>query len=157
MSNEQKLRDASKAGNVAAVRELLGKGTKVNAANENGFTALHMAAEWGKADYAAYGVSAEVATVLVEAGANKEARTNWGGGTPLHVAAMNGKAEVVTVLLQAGANKEAKDNNGGTPLEYAQMKGHSAVVDLLDPQGRRRRIFLLVLIPTALVLYYTLM
>ena len=34
MSNEQKLRDASKAGNVAAVRELLGKGTKVNAANE---------------------------------------------------------------------------------------------------------------------------
>jgi hypothetical protein len=49
----------------------------------------------------------EVLTVLVELGADKEAKTA-NGVTPLHMAAINGHVEALTVLAQQGADIAAR-------------------------------------------------
>ena len=56
-----------------------------------------------------------VVRLLLEAGADKEAKNN-GGWTPLIIAAMNGHEAIVRLLLEAGADKEAKNKDGWTPL-----------------------------------------
>ena len=67
----------------------------------------------------------EMVTVLVNAGADLEARTE-SGFTPLHVAAGISKTPaVVTALVNAGADLEARDESGLTPLHVAS--GGSAV------------------------------
>ena len=73
--------------------------------------------------------------LLLEAGANKDAKDNY-GNTPLFVAAMNGHEAVVRLLLEAGADKEAKSkggffNNGKTALDLAREKGHTSIVAVL--------------------------
>ena len=73
-------------GDREAVRALLQRGGDVNAAQGDGMTALHWAAM--KSD-------AELAQMLVYAGANVKATTRLGGYTPLVLAARNGNAAVV--------------------------------------------------------------
>ena len=90
-------------------------------------TPLHLAA-WANSNPA-------VVTVLLEAGASLEARTE-GGWTPLHRAALNANPTVVTVLLEAGASLEARTENGSTPLHKAAVNGNPAVViTLLDAEA----------------------
>ena len=64
----------------------------------------------------------EVVKVLLDAGADLEARTDF-GETPLHVAVrlavIRGTPEVVKMLLDAGANLEARSELGFTPLHLA--------------------------------------
>src|SRR5262245_61345967 len=66
--------DAAMRGDVAAVRALIKSGAEVNAAQGDGMTALHWAADLG---------DPELARVLVAAGANLNARTRVGQHTPL--------------------------------------------------------------------------
>ncbi|PNH07611.1 Ankyrin-3 [Tetrabaena socialis] len=70
---------------------------------------------------------AEVAEVLLVAGASVAAKTN-NGTTPLHAA---GDKRVVEVLLGAGASVAAKDFDGKHPLHVASEKGLKPVVELL--------------------------
>ena len=59
----------------------------------------------------------------LDAGADLEARDEW-GVTPLMSAARNDyNREVVQVLLDAGADLEARDEDGQTPLLYATWWG----------------------------------
>ena len=60
----------------------------------------------------------EMAQVLVENGANVNAR-NSQGSTPLHPACSRGNKKVVKYLLSKGADANAKDENGTTPLYLA--------------------------------------
>ncbi len=87
--------DAAMSGELAAVKTLLQQGRDVNAAQGDGMTALH---------WAAMKNDAELAQMLVYAGANVKATTRLGGNTPLVIAARNGNAPVVEVLLKAGAD-----------------------------------------------------
>ena len=73
--------------------------------------------------------------VLLEAGANLEART--GGLTPLHMAASRGGTEAVRVLLEAGANLEARTDNGQTPLYSAVLGGPAEAVTALLEAGAK--------------------
>jgi ankyrin repeat protein len=77
---------------------LLQGGAKVDAALQNGFTALMIAAGKGHA---------EVAQVLLQGGAKVDA-VDKDGGTALMYAAQNGHKEVVKILKQAGANKNKR-------------------------------------------------
>lgn len=52
-------------------------------------------------------------------------------GTALHLASQAGSEAVVELLLQAGADPTVLDDQGQTPRQVAQRKGHEDVADLL--------------------------
>ena len=83
-------------------------------ANDGGYTVLHHATANG---------DASIIALLVEAGADLEARNDRWGFTPLHTAIGNRNVAAVTALLDAGADIEA-DAGGiwGTPLSRAAMQ-----------------------------------
>jgi ankyrin repeat protein len=124
---ESPVADAAMRGDAEAVRALLRSGADVNAAQGDGMTALHWAAERG---------DVEMAEVVLAAGANPSALTRLGDYTPLHAAAKSGSVGVARALLNAGAEAEARTSTGGaTPLHLASGAGHVEVVEALLEQG----------------------
>lgn len=69
-------------------------------------------------DAARMGSGAEVAQIIQENPAMRDARTGL-GSTPLHLAATNPDVTAVKALLAAGANVNAKDAEDNTPLHMA--------------------------------------
>jgi uncharacterized protein len=122
---------------------------QATAFSADGFTALHFAAFFGKAESArillaagaavnepsrnslgvqplhsaAAGRHQEVCRVLVAAGADVNA-TQQGGYTPLHEAAQHGDDELVELFVSAGADLDARLDDGQTPAETADANGH---------------------------------
>jgi ankyrin repeat protein len=116
--------DAAMQGNREAVRSLLKQAADVNGAQGDGMTALHWAAVKDDAD---------LAQLLLYAGANVRATTRIGAHTPLILAAKNGSASVMAPLLKAGADANAATSNSATPLMLAAASGNvDAVAILLD-------------------------
>ncbi|MDD9818884.1 MAG: ankyrin repeat domain-containing protein [Gammaproteobacteria bacterium] len=112
------------------VRALLDGGADLQAVDElQGATPLHHAAFHSPAP--------EVVALLLERGADIEARAAY-GSTPLHFAAgFNKEPGVTALLLERGANIEARgDDSGATPLYLAAGLNESpAVVALLLERG----------------------
>src|SRR5262245_5872843 len=103
--------DTAMRGDRDAVRTLLKQGADVSAAQGDGMTALHWAADRG---------DAALAEMLVYAGANVGAVTRIGQYTPLHLASKTGSTAVVQTLLKAGADPSARATTTGvTPLHLA--------------------------------------
>jgi ankyrin repeat protein len=124
---EAPVADAAMRGEVEAVRSLLRTGADVNAAQGDGMTALHWAAESGHA---------ELAEMLLYAGANVGAVTRLGDYTPLHLAARNGRAEVARLLVASGADVRAGTSTGGVqPLHFAARAGDVGTVAVLLEAG----------------------
>jgi ankyrin repeat protein len=124
---ESPVADAAMRGDVDQVRQLLRSGADVNAAQGDGMTALHWAAE--RRD-------APMAEVLLAAGANPAATTRLGEYTPLHIAAKSGADGAARALLDAGANPEARTSTGGAaPLHFAAGAGDARVVEALVSRG----------------------
>jgi ankyrin repeat protein len=120
-----------------------------SAHSPDGFTALHFAAFFGKAEVArilleagagvtvaadnemrvqplhsaAAGRHLEVCRLLLAAGADVNAR-QAGGFTPLHAAAQNGDPELVELFLSARADPNALTDAGDTPAATAEASGH---------------------------------
>lgn len=125
--SESPVADAAMRGDVAVVRALLQSGSDVNAAQGDGMTALHWAAETG---------DDELARMVVHAGANLEAVTRLGDYTPLHLAARGGRAVVVKTLLDGGADASAQTSTGAvTPLHFGAASGSLDVVNALLARG----------------------
>jgi ankyrin repeat protein len=120
--------DAAMKGDLQALRALLKQGADVNAVQGDGVTALHWAATRG---------DAEMARVLILAGANLRAATRFGGYTPLHVAAERGHAGVVQALVQAGADANATTPRGTTALMLAAAAGDTATLTALLDAGAK--------------------
>jgi len=118
--------DAAMQGDRAAVRTLLQQGRDVNAAQGDGMTALH---------WAAMKNDAELARMLVYAGANLKATTRLGANTALIIAARNGNAGVIDVLLQAGADAKTPTTTGTTALMLAAASGSVEGVKALLAAG----------------------
>jgi len=108
------------------VRSLLKQGADVNAAQGDGMTALHWAAMNGDAD---------LAGILLYAGANTRATSRLGGYTPLHLAALGGHADVIGTLAAGGADVNARTSTGATPLMLAARSGRVDAVDALIGRG----------------------
>ena len=122
---EAPVADAAMRGDVEEVEALLRSGADVNAAQGDGMTALHWAAELGLAD---------LAETLIAAGAFVDAVTRLGDFTALHVAARAGHGSVVRALVGAGADVTARTSTGGvTPLHYAAAAGSTDAVRALVP------------------------
>ena len=119
--------DAAMRGDIETVRALLRDGADVNAPQGDGMTALHWAARRG---------SAELAEMLVHAGANVDAVTRVGQYSGLHLAAQSGSAPVVEILLDAGSDPHAASATGGaTPLHFAAGAGSAAAIEALLNHG----------------------
>jgi uncharacterized protein len=117
---------AAEAKDAAAVKKLLKDGADVNASQGDGMTALHWAALNG---------DAELASMLLYAGANVGAKTRLGGYTPLHLAAQIGNAAVIAPLVAAGAQVGALTATGATALMQAAHSGSADSVRILLENG----------------------
>jgi ankyrin repeat protein len=89
-------------------------------------TPLHIAAAKGHT---------EIASLLVEVGANSRLKNSF-GDTPLHNACKMGHSEIASILVKHFANGVNLGNNkGNTPLHLASKKGHDSIVSLLAEVG----------------------
>uniref|UniRef100_A0A3Q3AB35 Ankyrin repeat and SOCS box containing 16 n=1 Tax=Kryptolebias marmoratus TaxID=37003 RepID=A0A3Q3AB35_KRYMA len=136
------LRLAASGGHAACVEELLSRGAEVNA-DPGGDTALHDACVGGHAvcvqlllshsadpellaadgsaplHLCSSAQSLSCAELLVEGGADVNARSRESRLTPLHVAARRGLEEHVELFLLHGADVLATNQEGETPLNAA--------------------------------------
>ncbi len=118
--------DAAQQDDREAVKALLKQAADVNAAQGDGMTALH---------WAAMKNDAELAQMLLYAGANVRATTRIGAYTPLILAAKNGNAAVMEPLIAGGSDINAETSNGTTVLMLAAASGNTDAVKLLLDKG----------------------
>jgi ankyrin repeat protein len=111
---ESPVADAAMRGETDRVRALLRNGADASAAQGDGMTALHWAADQGAED---------MTSVLIYAGANLEATTRLGAFTPLLIASRAGNAGVVGILMEAGADASRRTTTGETALHLAAASG----------------------------------
>ena len=144
--------EAAALGYADRLAEELETGGQAQAVSADGFTALHLAAYFGKAEAArrlldagaevdavshnemrvhplhsaAAGRHHEVCRVLLTAGADVDAvqRDSY---TPLHAAAQHGDSELVELFLSAGADPAPRIADGSTPADLADAAGHPDV------------------------------
>jgi ankyrin repeat protein len=113
---------AARWGDRVLVREALGRGAEVNAANGGGRTPLYAACLHMPRD------DAELVRLLLNAGANPDIHVKPADETPLIVAARRGFPSTVDALLAARASVDLKDWAGRTALIVAAREGHAAAV-----------------------------
>ncbi len=105
---DEQLIDAIKRGDMALARNLISQGASVNAVDENGKTALMLAAEKGDAD---------AIRTLIASGADLNAQ-NAAGETALMAAITVGSMASVQALIENGADLTIRDNQGRTAMHH---------------------------------------
>uniref|UniRef100_A0A803QH44 Uncharacterized protein n=1 Tax=Cannabis sativa TaxID=3483 RepID=A0A803QH44_CANSA len=95
---------------------------KAGVTHKEGRTPLHVAVAKGHI---------KCARVLVESGADKDARSR-DGRTALYRAAANGDRSMVGMLIQMGADPTIRNDRGRSALDVARDKRHSEVVEVLE-------------------------
>jgi ankyrin repeat protein len=116
--------DALQRSDAVRARSLIKK-SDVNAAQVDGMTALHWAAQKG---------DIETAKLLIKAGADVQA-TNRYGIAPLSLACEAGNDKIVELLLNSAADPNAKERGGETALMTAARTGNARCVKLLLDRG----------------------
>ena len=125
---ETELLQASLAGDVPALRQLLAKGISIHTASKYGTTPLMKAAWAGHR---------EAVKLLLGRGADPD-RGDREGETALMKAAFSGHVEIVSLLLDAGAAIDSVDQKSETALMFAARSWHknaAAVAALLLERG----------------------
>ena len=117
--------DAARADDLSGVRKLIKDHGDVNAAANDGSSALL---------WAAFHSDLEMTKALLAAGAAVDAANHY-GVTPLLQASRNGDAEVMRALLDAGAQPTRWHAEGETPLMAAARTGKVDAVQLLIDRG----------------------
>jgi ankyrin repeat protein len=123
---------ACAAGDAAALASLLAAEPGLaSARTPQGGTGLHLAVRHPGA-----------VRVLLDRGADPNARDAGDNATPLHFAAAGGQVEVVRLLLDAGADVHgAGDLHDGGVIGWAARPGNEAVIDLLLSRGAQHHVF----------------
>lgn len=124
--------EAAALGDAGRLRALVGEDKgRLAAMSSDGWSALHLAAHFDRAD---------AVRALLSMGADVRARSaNANGNTPLHAAAAGGAAEAARLLVAAGAEVGATDALGWAPLHIAAAGARADVVRVLLAKGADRR------------------
>ena len=130
--------------------------TRIDAANEAGETAVMMAAlrgnlewtaklldlgaalerpGWAPLHYAATGPEPMVVTLLLDRGAQVDARSP-NGSTPLMMAARYGAEGSVDLLLARGADPRRRNDIGLAPVDFAKQSGRDWLAERLQRLDR---------------------
>jgi RNA polymerase sigma factor (sigma-70 family) len=124
---------AAHFGHAPTVELLIARGASLNAVSKHqmGVTPLHAAL---------FGRRVETARILIEAGADVQARrggAGWprAGWTALHYCAAFGFVDLVQRLIDRGADLNARDDEGSTPLAVAVADGQPDTAKLLRDNG----------------------
>ncbi|KAK7547255.1 Glycerophosphoryl diester phosphodiesterase family-domain-containing protein [Phyllosticta citricarpa] len=117
---------ATKSNFVQIVKLLVEADININYQDQQGETALHVAARFGHT---------ECAKALIDGSADQKADLNipekafaW---TPLFIACVDGHLPVAQLLIEAGAELEKVDLSGWTPKEHAALRGHLDIANAL--------------------------
>lgn len=94
-----------------SIQLLIDLGSDVNATDNRGKTALHLAVK--REDV-------EIVKLLIAAGANVNVQGTGDRQSPLHLAVSQENVEITVALFQAGANPFVRNRRGDTPLALAQ-------------------------------------
>lgn len=110
---------AVKANFVDIVQLLVEAGVDINYQDEQGETALHVAARFNHSI---------CAKLLLDGTADQKANTELAESTyswtPLFIACVDGALAVTELLIEAGADLERPDSSGWTAKEHAALRGH---------------------------------
>lgn len=119
---------AASHGHIELARDLVAAGAEVTVATRDGLTPLHWAALRGFHD---------VCLLLLDNGADVNARSVVQANTPLHEVWNNGgQPEIAALLISRGAEIDAVEKwYGMSPLHYAANKGLTELAAVLIDAG----------------------
>jgi ankyrin repeat protein len=126
ISRSSALHSACVRGDMNIVKFLVQRGAKINHADCDGLTALHLAV--------AAGASTSLVNYLIDQKANLLLGDNQ-GAIALHIAADGGNTAMVKLLLGKGSPINNVTGDRETPLFLACEQGHLDVVELLLANG----------------------
>jgi hypothetical protein len=115
------LHSAAYYENFEVVQKLIDYDADIDARDERGWTPLR----WGSSGR--YFKDGSIVRLLLERGADVNARADDDGFTPLHWASANGVLEVVRLLLEHGADVEAVNVDGKTALQVVGKSPYGKV------------------------------
>lgn len=119
--------DAIIKGDLAAARRFLASGRNVNATNQDGDSAIHLAASGGHLD---------IVQLLLNEGANPNIENTLSGERPLHGAAFNGHLPIIKLLIKTpGIDLNAKTQIGETAAFKAAFTQNLDALKLLQAAG----------------------
>jgi len=121
----EQLLEAARTGDRATVLSLLRENVPVDAAGNDGTTALH---------WATLQNDAELVAEMLAAGADPNVGNRY-GITPLYLAAENGSAQIIELLLDAGADANEVGTEGETVLMTVARTGAVDGAELLLARG----------------------
>ena len=117
---------ATKSNFVDIVRTLVDANFDMDFQDEQGESALHVAARFGHV---------ECARILLSGTGSKRASTESAestfGWTPLFIASVDGHLNMVEALVEAGADLLRRDYSGWTAKEHAALRGHMGIARIL--------------------------
>ena len=126
MSKSEVLALAVKANFVGIVKLLVEAGVDLDYQDDQGETALHVAARFGHR---------ECARLLLEGHNGKKADMEIAeksfGWTPLFIACVDGHIDIVKILITKNAVLESSDTSGWTAKEHAALRGHMDIAGAL--------------------------
>jgi len=138
---------AAQKGRKDMIQMLLDKKPDLNVRDEDGKTALALAAE-GPSDYEKLyhkrSVQNEqtykiICRKLLKAGSRID-EADAKGRTALMLAAEGGYALIVEFLLEQGADIDAEDEDGEMALDFAKHRKHRDVIQVLEDHARKTRV-----------------